>query len=353
MKIRIMLVGLLSLVSICLAMWPMQAAEAQGEVTTLEPWLSKLLPGQSHQLPSWGRGGWFYVHTFRDQAIYRTSISASGFTEWQNAGNYAGGPQGFVALVADNTPYAFRNGHVLRYNIDASNNIVSQSCLEAGDAACAGSPSNAFGDLRYFWDSAAYVPLATKYIFHLGGFEMVSHGYSVNTIHRKALPMTPPVHFAPVGNAPTTRPYRAAFYKASDAYGFIYMGTLEQTLWRIRVNANGYTGPWEIAHRYPTGENDRGDMFVIDDQLFVIRGKKVYQATINAATGALSAWRDDPPDLSELQVTVLWGAGEPEPASYGIVGDYVCVTGSTRVFCAHIKRSQSSYGIYLPLQLRF
>ena len=47
---------------------------------------------------------------------------------------------------------------------------------------------------------------------------------------------------------------------------------------------------------------------MIDDQLFVIRGNKVYQATINKANGALSAWRDAPPEnLSELQVTVTGG----------------------------------------------
>ena len=66
------------------------------------------------------------------------------------------------------------------------------------------------------------------------------------------------------------------------------------------------------------------------------------------ATGALSAWSDEPPDLNELQVTVTWGLTEPEPASYGVIGDYACVTGTTRVFCAHIKRSQPSHDVYLP-----
>jgi len=348
MKTRIVLLYIWSIVCLCLTLWSPVGAEAQGEVTTLEAWQSRLLPSQSHPLPSWARGSYFYVHTF-DGSIYRASISNGRITAWQNAGNYAGGPQGYVVLVANNTPYAFRNGHVIRYDIDASNNIRGLSCLEWASQSCAGAPSTAFGGIKYFWDSAVYVPLASRYIFHLGGFNMDGHAYNVNTIHRQALPLTAPVRFAAAGGTPTSRPYKAAFYRASDHYGFIYMGSLEQCIWRIRVNADGSTGAWEVAHGYPQGENDRGDMFVIDNQLFVIRGSKVYQATINETTGALSQWSDEPPDLPERQVTVTWNATEPEPASYGVIGDYVCVTGTTRVFCAHIKRNQSSHNLYLPL----
>jgi len=351
MKTRIVLVEIWSIACICLNLWRPVVAEAQGAVTTLAAWQSTALPAQAHQLPSWARGSYCYVHTF-DGCIYRTSIRDGRLTDWQNAGCYAGGPQGYAVLVADNTPYAFRNGHVIRYDMDASNNIRGLSCLEWASQSCAGAPGTAFGDIKYFWDSAVYVPLASRYIFHLGGFNMTDHAYDVRTIHRKALPLTAPVNFAPTGNAPTTTPYHAAFYRASDGYGFIYLGTLEQTIWRMRVNADGSTGPWETARMAPQGENNRGDMFVIDNQLFVIRGRKVYQATIDEATGALSAWRDDPPDLSELQVTLTWGVTEPEPASYGVIGDYVCVTGTTRVFCAQIKHGQSSHAVYLPLYRR-
>ena len=350
MKTRIVLFGIWSIMCVCLKLWPPVGAEAQGEVTTLEAWQSRLLPAQSHQLPSWARGSYFYVHTF-DGSIYRTSISHGLIADWQNAGNYAGGPHGYVVVVADSTPYAFRNGHVIRYNVDASNNIQGLSCLEWANQSCSGAPCTAFGGIKYMWDSAVYVPLSSGYIFHLGGFNMTDHAYDVRIMHRKALPLSAPVRFASAGNTPTIKPYKAVFYRASDQYGFIYMGTLEQSIWRMRVNADGSIGPWEMAHTYPAGENDRGDMFVIDNQLFVIRGRKVYQATINATTGVLSAWRDDPPDLDERQVTVTWNVTEPEPASYGVIGDYVCVTGTTRVFCAHIKRSQLGYKLCLPLYL--
>ena len=161
--------------------------------------------------------------------------------------------------------------------------------------------------------------------------------------------MTAPVRFTPAGGVPTSKPYKGAFYKATDNYGFIYLGSLQQTIWRIQVYANGSTGPWEVAHGYPQGENDRGDMFVIDDQLFVIRGSKVYQTTIDQTTGALSAWSDAPPDLDEVQVHITWNATEPEPASFGFIDDYVCVTGSTRAFCARITRGELGQHLYLPL----
>jgi hypothetical protein len=348
MKTRLILLGIGSMACFCLILWSPVGVEAQGGVTTLDAWQSRLLPGQSHHLPSWASGDYFYVHTF-DGSIYRTSVANGRITSWQNAGDYAGGPQGFVVLVADDTPYAFRNGHVIRYDINASHNIQGMSCLEWASQSCQGAPSTAFGNIKYMWDSAVYVPLGIGYIFHLGGFNMTDHAYSVHTIHSNTLPLMAPVRFVPAGNVPTTRPYKAVFYRASNQYGFIYMGTLEQCIWRIRVNANGSTGAWEVAHGYPAGENDRGDMFVIDNQLFIIRGSKVYQATIDGTTGDLSAWNDEPPDLGERQVTVTWNPTEPEPASYGIIGDYVCVTGSTRVFCAHITRNQLEQALYLPL----
>jgi len=346
MKNRIILVSLLSIMCLWSCFWLPADADAQGAVTTLGAWQSRLLPAQSHQLPSWASGSHFYVHTF-DGSIYRTSIRNGQMTGWQNAGTYAGGPQGYMVLTADDTPYSFRNGHVIRYDIGANSNISGLSCLEWASQACPGAPGNAFGDIKYFWDSAVYVPLAGGYIFHLGGFNMDGHAYNVNTIHRQPLPLTAPVRFLPAGGAPTSKPYKAAFYRATNHYGFIYMGSLEQCIWRIRVNSDGSTGPWEVAHGYPRGENDRGDMFVVDDQLFVIRGRKVFQTPIDPATGALSRWSDLAPDLPELQITLTWNATEPEPASYGIIGDYVCVTGTTRVFCAEIERPPT-LDVYLP-----
>ncbi len=351
-KTRMAFFGFWAIACICMMLSLPDVADAQGAPTTLEAWQSKALPAPSHPLPSWGRGGYFYVHT-SNGSVYATSISDGRMTDWQNAGAYAGGPQGFMVLVAGNTPYAFRNGHVIRYDVDASNLIQGLSCLEWTSASCSGAPGAAFGEIKYMWDSAAEVSLGSGYVYHLGGFNMTTHSYDVNTMHKQPMPLTPPVRFTPAGSAPTSIPYKGAFYRASSSYGFIYMGTLERVIWRMRVNADGSHSAWDMAGAYPQGQNDRGDLFVIDDQLFVIRGKKVYQATLNAATGAISAWRDEPPDLSEFQVTLTWNATEPEPASWGIIGDYVCVTGTTRAFCAHIKRSRSGYDTFLPLLWRF
>lgn len=312
--------------------------KAQTQTVTLGPWQAKNLPNASHQLPSYARGNYFYILSLADGNIYKTTIVDGQMTDLENAGPHAPRPHGFVIVVADNVPYAFKNGHVLRFNTDANNNVSGVSCLEWASESCEQPPADAFGDIKYMWDSAVYVPFASnKYIFHLGGFNMNGHEYNVDKVHRKTLPLTAPVRFEQVGTAPVNKPYKAAFFKASEQYGFIYMGTLDNVLWRIRVNSDGSLGQWQETGQFPTGENNRGDMFVIDNQLFVIRGSKVSQSTINTADGTISTWRDSPP-LPEQQITLTWSANDTEPASYGIIGNYVCVTGSTKVFCAEINR---------------
>ena len=56
--------------------------------------------------------------------------------------------------------------------------------MEWASQSCESAPCNAFGEIRYMWDSAAYVPLSSGYIFHLGGFNMTVHAYDTQIVHR-------------------------------------------------------------------------------------------------------------------------------------------------------------------------
>ena len=230
----------------------------RGGVTTLEAWQSKPLPAASHQLPSWAAGGYFYVHTF-DGYMYRTSISDGRLTDWQNAGPHAGGPHGYVVLVADNTPYAFRNGHVIRYDLDANRNIRGISCLEWASQSCAGAPGGAFGSIKYMWDSAVYVPLGPSGV-HLSPGRVQHDGSRLRRPH--PLQESP----APDGPGPFARPATPPRSNLTRPRSTRPPTAMDSSTWGRWSSASGAcasmpmvrTGPWETACAYPAGQKRSG-----------------------------------------------------------------------------------------------
>lgn len=293
---------------------------------------------KSHPYPSFSIGSYYYVHTTDssgngDRFIYYARQETNGsLSTWTKATvDHGGGPHGYTGVVADNLFYHFRNGHIVRYNMGANGNIVDTSLLES-------SVDTTFDGNKYVWDTAVYVPFdSRKYIFHLGGFSFSGYEYK-NDLFRIELPIRQGDKFQKIGNTPSGRPYKAAFYKAGPNYGYIYLGNRDSgVISRIQVNKDGSVGSWNETRGMPQGTgNNLGDIFIIGDQLFVIRGKKVFKATINKETGTISDWDDSPPDIPEEQIDVTWGDGHPEGASYGIIGNYVYVTGPKKVYYAQI-----------------
>ncbi len=308
----------------------------------------------SHPLPSFSIGNYYYVHTKtkegkEDRVLYFARQNADGsLTAWQVANSdHGGGPHGYTAVSVGNTAYHFRNGHIIQY-VAAENGLISQlKQVERGDGN--GFPSG----IRYMWDTAVFTPFANqKYIYHLGGFNMNGHAYNTNKLTRIKLPVPDSnASFEEVGTVPTNNPNKAAFYRPEGAsYGFIFMGVRgSSALKRLQIFEDGRIGEWLDVTELPAGSgNNLGDLFVIGDQLFAVRGKKVFQATINQETGALSAWDDLPPDLPTEQIDVNWNISNTEGASYGIIGNYIYLTGQNKVYYAQIINSSDTTSTLTP-----
>lgn len=319
---------------------------AQSSVTTLGPWTeSSSLPNQNHEtapLPSFAVNKRYYVHTFSDgdqaRVLYVADQQADGsLGPWRVASeNHGGGPHGYTALTVAGAPYHFRNGHIARYEIDSNGNVNDIVVLEQP-------VSTAFDTNRYVWDTAIYVPFdQRKFIFHLGGFDLQRYGYT-NDIYRIELPLNTGAKFTKIGNSPITqKPYKAAFYKVDSDMGFIYLGEKDSgNVYKAGVDKDGNLGSWTQVATAPFAGNNLGDMFVIDNQLFIIRGSKVYQALI-ATDGTLGSWIDSPPDLPTNQINPRWGDGHPEGKNFAIIGDYVYLTGTDKVYYTQILRPGSS-----------
>lgn len=329
--------------------------------TTLGPW-SATTPfgGDSHPYPAFATGGRFYVHTNNDtRDVYKGTPDSSGnITSWSKAWDDHGGIHGYTAVVLDGVPFHFRNGHIAKYNLDASGNMI-------GDVQLLEPPGNlnaAFDGRLWVWDTAVYVYFATnKYVFHLGGFSCPGHGcpfdYTYNgAIFRHQVPIpeqsggtvftnTGKEHpeYSSGGDGPNG-PGKSAYFLPDTTSSFGYIYTKRNggdTLWRIRVTQDGNLENWMNSGSIPAGDdNGHGDMFVIGRTLFIIRGSKVYSADLDLTTGAPSSWSDDPPDLPERQVSMSqWGGGHLEGASWGVIGNYVYVAGDTRVFYSRITSS--------------
>jgi len=305
---------------------------------------------RSHPLPSFAVGSYYYVHTktnegARDRIVYYAGQRADGsLTPWAVAlYDHGGGPQGYTAVAIENTAYHFRNGHIGQYVIEQGTGWMPKIRLLENSAV-----HEPFSGNKYMWDTAVHIPSATgdSYIYHLGGFDMTSHRYDTDDMHRTTTPIAQEnAYFKRLRgiDAPTKNPNKATFYRKSEMNGdgYIYMGDRNSSkIYRTEINEGIEDSPeaWIDSGEFPRGnDNHLGDMFVIEDSLFVIRGSKVFRAAINAIDGSLSSWDDSPPDLPEAQIDVNWHSGNTEGASYGIIGDYVYVTGSKKVYYSKIN----------------
>lgn len=340
------------LITVNLSQQPQEIRQHAASVTfsgwqQTTPWPS----GSRDKLPSFAVGNRYYVYT--DQRMYFATQQPDGsLSPWQNATNTADhwGPQGFSAVSTGAEAYLLKMGRIARYNFNADGTLNGFTYFEKmgtrpdNSVFSEGFPENGCGNYAvsdcyeyYFWDSDVFVDFpGSSYLFDLGGWDMASYYYNFN-LHRLALPAATNAQFAHIGS--TDHPYKAAFYRAPGAYtGYIYTGNwANQSIRRLQVNSDGSVGGWIDTAGMPAqgGANERGDIFVIGSQLFVIRGSKVYYADI-AADGSLSGWNDAPPDLPEEQMDMTWGNGVVEGASYGVIGNYVYVTGKNRVWYSQI-----------------
>jgi hypothetical protein len=314
--------------------------------TSLGPW-SATTPfgGVSHPLPAFAIGNKFYVHTNNNtRDLYFGIPQGDGnIPTWTLAwDDHGGGPQGYTAVNVDGAPFNFRNGHILRYNLDANGFVVDQTELASALNA-------SFGGKQWFWDTAVYVGFAqNKYVFHLSGFDMASYNYN-SRIFKSNVPITG--NFTDTGKehptAGSSCPQKAGksvFFlpDSNSTSGYIYAtGNGCDKIWRIRVNQDGSLENWIDSGTFPSGDsNQHGDMFIIGKTIFLVRGGKVFSTDLDIQTGAPAAWTDDPPDLPEQQTAMTtWGGGENEGASWGVIGDYVYVAGDTRVFYSRVTYS--------------
>lgn len=337
--------------------------QTQSSGVTLGPWQETANfadeEHRSHPLPSFAVGQHFYVHTktndgFSDRRVYFASQRPDGsLSRWSVAlSDHGGGPHGYTAVATENTAYHFRNGHIGQYVIEQGTGLIWEIKLLENTAY-----REPFAGDKFMWDTAVYAPFATgnSHIYHLGGFDMKSYEYEFNEMLRTTAPIAQQnAYFKQVDGlvGPTSNPNKAAFFKKSerDGEGYIYMGDRNTSkLFRAYVKEDIGNSPelWMDLGYLPEGNgNNLGDMFVIEDSLFVIRGSKVFRATINPTDGSLSPWDDSPPDLPEAQIDVNWYAANTEGASYGIIGDYLYVTGPKKVY--YSKISIPSYQTFLP-----
>ena len=337
-------------------------AQTQAPGVTLGPWQETTnfadAGHRSHPLPSFAVGPYYYVHTqtnagANDRIVYYAWQRADGsLSPWSVAlSDHGGGPQGYTVVATEDTAYHFRNGHIAKYVIERWTGWISKiKLLENPEYR------EPFSGKKYVWDTAVYVPSAagSSYVYHLGGFDMTAYSYDFDDTLRTTAPIAQEnAYFQSIEGfvSPVINPNKAAFYRKSEmsGEGYIYMGDRNSSkIYRAYVNEDIERTPksWIDSGDIPDGNgNNLGDMFVIRDSLFVIRGSKVFRATINATDGSLSAWDDSPPDLPEAQIDVNWYWANTEGASYGIIGDYVYVTGPKKVY--YSKISEPSYRTFL------
>lgn len=307
------------------------------DCSELGPWVqSDPFEGTSHPLPAFAVGSWFYVHTQADGA--RPLLSAQAQADgtlgpWQVASeDHGGGPHGHTALAIGGEAFHFRNGHIARYVLTDDGLMVGDVELLEDDVTAA------FGGDRYVWDSA--VPLTTAAgpsgVLHLGGYSFTVSDYRQRVM---SAPWPLGSRFAEAGpDHPAVRPGKASLVQSpGDGARFVFLrdGAEGQTLFRTEIDAAGSVGSWEEGASLPGGTgNQRGDMFTVGSTLVVVQGSTVWAADCNDA-GQLGPWIAQP-DLPQAQVDVHWGEGHLEGSTWGIIGDYVYVTGADRVFMAEL-----------------
>ncbi len=285
---------------------------------------------RSHPLPSFAAGNYYYVmlKTPASHAKYAEILSDGSLGEWKVAtkGESDNSGRGYNAVSFDGTGYLLRYGRVLKQITSADGDIVNEADVGNG-------PNNVGGH-GYYWLGSVLADFgATRWVYIFGGFDLDPHVYVFDGTYRSNnLASASTWSWTHIGKKfPGAYPYKGAFYKASDAYGFIYVADRDGTLYKIRVDSNGNLGTWSSAGvNFPSA--DRGDYFVANNKLWVIRGSKVYYGDIDSSSGNISAFDDSPPDLPGPQIEMDWGDGHNEGNSWAIVNDVIYVTGPDRVY---------------------
>ena len=319
------------------------------EAATIGSWQSTVdFPNKGHPYPSFSRGGFFYVNSADGKVYIGKPGSDGNITSWQNAWAVEhGGVHGFTAVAIDNTAFMFRNGNIGEYVFNADGTIAGNDFKfyqPVGDL------NYAFEGHLWVWDTAVYAPLTTgKFVYHLGGFSCPGGGCAVSyqfngDIFSSKVPIGN--KFTKTGKVhPAGQSGKSVFYapNGSSDHGFIFtVDNKSNALYRIPVNSDGSLGNIDRVADIPDGTgNKKGDMFVAGNTLFAIRGMKVFSTEIDPASGSLAGWNDNPPDLPEDQVVDRWSGGFLEGASWGIIGNYVYVTGDKKVFFAQINGAPS------------
>jgi hypothetical protein len=287
-------------------------------------------------------GRYYYVHTETpdggDRVLYSAEQQADGsLGAWQvSSTDHGGGPHGFAAIAVGGQAFHFRNGHIARYPLDAAGIMTGDVELLEQDV------DTSFGGNRYVWDTAVYTTLEggdEAYVFHLGGFSFTGYEYRQD-VFRSAVPIGS--SFEDLGvDHPAERPGKSTFIVAGGAaHGYLLSGESGGSrLWRAEVGPGGSLGSWAEVGSLPDGTgNQRGDLFSVGSTLFAVRGSRVYAADIDdyGALGSFVAM----PDLPADQIDISWGDGHLEGNAWGVIGDYVYLTGPERVYGAHLVRGQ-------------
>ena len=338
---------------------------AAAQTATLGSWQStEPYPNRSHPVASFAIGNYYYVlreglqisnlyyakQGANGLLVHPTNGATSGIWRDISPAGYGASPHGHTAISVGGTAYFFRNGHVVRFNQNTTDgsitNIVDMDLPDKG----------AFYGYNFVWDSAVLADFGTdQYFVHFGGYNFAGGSYPVGYKQNMSIKKLPFADnnarntgnsFSPAPiNSPTSQPGKAVFYRpAGQNYGYIFLGRGNgHELWRIQINQDGtFSGGWNQLTSLPAGNgNGRGDLFIIGNTIFAIKGSKVYSADVNNQ-GSLTSWGDSPPDLPAEQINMHWGGGNTEGASYGIIGNYVYVTGGDRVFYSQIG------GVVLP-----
>ena len=278
----------------------------------------------SHPFPSHAASGHVYVQDHATGKIHVADLATDGsLGPWRDSSadlNDTAG-RGYAIVVVDGLGINLRFGRVELLVTDATGDVVRIDLLE---------PPDGIGGNRYFWNTAVVADFgSSRYVWHFGGWDMTDYRRESETF--RAVPSTTATwSWDRVGPPFPGDPYHAAFFRATSSSGFVYVADLGGALQRIETDAAGGIGVWTSAGSLPAGE--RGDLFVHGYFLYAVRGRKVYRAAIDPATGSLASWDDAPADLPDEQIDVSWGGGHGEGPGWGFVAGHAYLVGKDRVY---------------------
>ncbi len=307
----------------------------------------------SHPLPSFAARGYYYV-LLTDRSIKYAKINTDGsFSAWSTATKQhnEGSGRGYTAVVVGDIPYLLRFGRVEKLIIADNGNVTDIQQVGSGQGE-----NDSIGGNYYYWNSAVVAKFdATEYVFNLGGFDCCSspHYNTNNRIFRAANTSSNSWGWTEIDiSKPYRNPYKATFFKpAGSAFGFIYLSDLNEEnnpnpLYRIKVKSDasfdgGFVNSGNLPAKDQLDSHSLGEIFTFGPTLFVVRGRKVYSASINPADGSLSEFSDTPADLPETEIDKNWGPSvdgdHTDGTSYSIIANRIYLAGQKKVFSAQLS----------------